>query len=147
MAALSFTGTQTGMTNHQKITVVYLISQLEKNIESYHHGSCIGADAEFHEILEKAGYWDLIEIHPCDLKSKQAKCKAPIVHKVKPPLDRNKDIVNASDILIATPKEFNEVLRSGTWATIRYAKKLGKVVFLVLPNGKYTKLVSPQGEL
>ena len=45
-----------------------------------------------------------------------------------------------SDILIATPKEKEEQLRSGTWATIRYAKKTKKIVFLVYPDGKYEYL-------
>ena len=57
-----------------------------------------------------------------------------IVYDKKPYLERNKKIVNCCDILIAAPKQINEVLRSGTWSTIRYAKKIGIEVFIILPN-------------
>ena len=41
----------------------------------------------------------------------------------KPPLDRNRDIVTfGRDLLIAAPLQDFEVLRSGTWATVRFAK-------------------------
>ena len=43
---------------------------------------------------------------------------------------RNKDIVNSCDILIACPENDKEVIRSGTWSTIRYAKKINKTVLL-----------------
>ena len=48
-------------------------------------------------------------------------------------LDRNKDIVNNCDLLIAAPKENTEVLRSGTWSTVRYAKQLGVTVVIIEP--------------
>jgi hypothetical protein len=50
-------------------------------------------------------------------------------------LPRNKNIVRATASLIATPFEFVEILRSGTWSTVRFARKLGKPVFLILPGG------------
>ena len=33
----------------------------------------------------------------------------------------------------------NEILRSGTWATIRYARKKSKKVMLIFPDGTMTK--------
>jgi predicted Rossmann fold nucleotide-binding protein DprA/Smf involved in DNA uptake len=43
-------------------------------------------------------------------------------------LERNHLIVAACDVLNAAPLQDEEILRSGTWATIRYARKAGKTV-------------------
>jgi predicted Rossmann fold nucleotide-binding protein DprA/Smf involved in DNA uptake len=48
-------------------------------------------------------------------------------------LERNKDIVSESDFLIAAPDSKKERLRSGTWATVRHARKLGKRVMILEP--------------
>jgi len=48
---------------------------------------------------------------------------------------RNHKMVDSAGVLLATPKEDHEVLRSGTWATIRYAYKKNKQVVLVWPDG------------
>jgi hypothetical protein len=53
-----------------------------------------------------------------------------------PPLERNKHIVHNCGWLIAAPKEDSETLRSGTWATIRYARKLRRPITIVFPNGE-----------
>jgi hypothetical protein len=53
----------------------------------------------------------------------------------RPYLDRNKDIVRETASLIAAPAEPEEQLRSGTWSTVRFARKQGKPVFLILPDG------------
>jgi hypothetical protein len=54
----------------------------------------------------------------------------------KPYLVRNHDMVDQSEFLIGTPGEEQEVLRSGTWATIRYARKLKRPILIILPKGK-----------
>jgi len=131
--SIGFTGTQVGMTKEQKNTLEKYL-KISLSMSEYHHGDCIGADQEFHEILEKLGT-DKIIIHPPIKKNKRAFCKAKTICEPKEYLDRNKDIVNESEILIATPKEFYEQLRSGTWSTVRYAKKNKKRVFIIYPNG------------
>jgi hypothetical protein len=50
-------------------------------------------------------------------------------------LERNKDIVRESASLIAAPLQAEEQQRSGTWSTVRFARKIGKPVFLILPDG------------
>lgn len=50
-------------------------------------------------------------------------------------IKRDKDIVDTSDILIATPRFMYEELRSGTWATVRYAEKKNKPIVIIWPNG------------
>jgi len=51
----------------------------------------------------------------------------------RPYIARDDDIIAASSTIIATPGEAAEVLRSGTWTTIRHARKAGKDVRIVTP--------------
>lgn len=128
-----FTGTQSGMTARQKAVFETLVT--EHDVSMFHHGDCIGADAESHAIVLKHNVE--VIIHPPINESKRAFCKgATLVLTAKEYLDRNHDIVNASSILFATPKESKEKIRSGTWATIRYAAKHGKKLFIILPDGE-----------
>jgi predicted Rossmann fold nucleotide-binding protein DprA/Smf involved in DNA uptake len=39
------------------------------------------------------------------------------------------------DGLIACPQTLKEEIRSGTWTTVRIARRLGRVIWLVYPNG------------
>ncbi len=62
--------------------------------------------------------------------------KGDETRKPKPYLKRNHDIVDESDILIGFPSSEEERLRSGTWATVRYARKTGKRIYIIFPDGK-----------
>ncbi len=118
---IGFTGTQIGMSQRQKDRLRWVIADASE----FHHGDCIGADAEAHEIALGLGL--KIVIHPPLLESKRAFCKGAFqVLDPKEYLDRNRDIVDCCQILIAAPRNMKEELRSGTWSTIRYAKKTKK---------------------
>lgn len=131
---IGFTGTQKGMTSAQRTSVSKILSTFQR-ISEASHGDCIGADEEFHQLC--LGKIPLV-IHPPLNEWKRAFCKGGKKRKKsKPYLERNHNIVDASTVLIATPKEIKEQLRSGTWATIRYARKRGKQIFIVFPNGKW----------
>jgi hypothetical protein len=101
-----------------------------------HHGDCVGFDAQAQDITLASMSLAKIYLHPASASSMHAnkvyhKCAAP-----KPALQRNHDIVDASEILLAAPLTDTEVLRSGTWATIRYARAQGKPHVIFWPNGK-----------
>ena len=132
---IGFTGTQVGMTRDQKDSFRLLIARLLPT--DFHHGDCIGADAEAHElVLETIPQKVFIHIHPPDIKTKRAFKTADDIWPEKPYLERNHEIVDATRMLIATPKGMTEEQRSGTWATIRYAWKVGgKKVFIIYPDG------------
>ena len=118
---IGFTGTQKGLSPSQGKQVINILSlYIEKGAE-FHHGDCIGADAQAHEIARRLGY--KIVIHPPDDPRKRAWCEGDEWKEEKPYLVRNENIVLNCTFLIACPKENQEVLRSGTWATIRKAKK------------------------
>lgn len=125
-----FTGTQRGMTDKQ-LSVVKDILVNTKPI--FHHGDCIGADKQAHDIAEALKL--SIILHPPIIEIKRAFCVADECRIPKPYIDRNHDIVNESNHMIATPGEYVEQLRSGTWATIRFGKKCGKTVYIIMPDG------------
>ena len=95
-----------------------------------HHGDCVGADEGLHYAC--ASPKDVIIIHPSNIKKWSLNSQKYFKrYDPKPPLERNKDIVNESDFLVAYPEDPEvEILRSGTWSTIRYARKVGKEVFI-----------------
>jgi len=102
----------------------------------FHHGDCVGADAQAHDAVQRAGV--LIHVHPCTIADKRAWKVGNAMSIPLPPLDRNRMMVDECETLIATPGQMVEELRSGTWATIRYARKLRRAVHIIWPDGTYT---------
>lgn len=136
MPILGFTGRSDPVPAAQRESLRWLLKFMcdEEDAAELHHGDCVGADAVAHAIgldldLE-------IVIHPpTDLK-KRAFCQgALIVWPPRPYLDRNREIVHRSFVLVVAPRLAVEELRSGTWSTVRYARRLGRPVVLVLPDG------------
>ncbi len=135
---IGFTGTRRGMTDDQKYMVKKLLLKLKPT--QFHHGDCIGADAEAHEIVmeidENRRYTYIVKHPPQDGKQ-WADCQPFWASRpFKPYLQRNRDIVDETSVLIATPATARELQRSGTWATIRYARKCGKEVWIIRPDGE-----------
>ena len=126
-----FTGTQHGMTDAQKAT---LREFLRGASGEFHHGDCIGADMQFHDIARSLGLW--IVVHPPINQVKQAHCDPDESRLPKEYLTRNDDITRECDLLIAAPKEDQEILRSGTWSTVRRARRYGREIRLILPSGE-----------
>jgi hypothetical protein len=135
---VGFTGTQDGMTTQQKQWLNTYLAYFK--CDELRHGDCQGSDAQAHEAaLDIAAK---IVIHPPNHASKRAFCDKKTFDGVqitvmpqKWYIDRNHDIVDACEVLIATPKEYEEKVRSGTWATIRYAKKTKKQLIIIHPDG------------
>lgn len=100
----------------------------------FHHGDCIGADAQAHQIATALRVWRVV--HPPEDANKRALCFGDRYMPAKPYLVRNREIVDVSDLLIAAIKEDAEELRSGTWSTIRYARKTRKPVLIISPSGR-----------
>jgi len=126
-----FTGTRSGLNDTQKHKLIELFeNELKSNNIELHHGDCVGADKDVHEISEK--YSINIIIHPPTDNKLRAFCKSDNICKELPYLQRNEKIVDETDILIACPFSEQEQLRSGVWSTIRYAKKKNKTVIIFI---------------
>jgi hypothetical protein len=139
-----FTGTREGLTSFQRGNLLGLLSELRPRV--LHHGDCVGADVEAH--LFCVALRVKVRIHPPDENGLRAWCSfmgsgllVEMVYDAKQYLARNRDIVDVSDYLIACVKGAEE-RSSGTWATIRYAREVGRPVFVLWPDGKVD---SPSG--
>lgn len=138
---VGFTGTRKGMTNRQKKTLYLIMIDIEP-IE-FTHGGCYGADSEAHEIIHEiiTPEEERIHIYPGNQnqytiwkKYKRTDFLDYItLHEIMPYLKRNKKIVDSSNILAAAPSSLKEETRSGTWTTIRYARKQGKPIIILDP--------------
>lgn len=120
---IGFTGTRDGMTPFQRDQLEKVLSALKADFSFFHHGGCIGADEEAHRIANGCGFRCVI--WPPTNKSKYVEVLEESAFQVMDPapyLDRNQFIVDAASLFVAAPKEDDEVLRSGTWATIRRAR-------------------------
>ena len=139
---VGFTGTRDGMTKQQ---IEWFKKYINNNIISeFHHGACKGADVQAHQIV-----WDAITsvlkiiVHrPINRKYegiyRNTDCDVIELPR-KDYLERDRDIVNQTDVLIAMPKSDDEN-RSGTLYTINYAKKQSKEVIIVYPDGRTEKI-------
>ena len=120
--SVGFTGTQDGCTPLQMESLAKTLRGIRAHICWMDNGDCVGADEE------AAAIWDVLGgnicLHPPKNRAKRAFIKA---EKSKPPLEyleRNRRIVGDCVELVACPREMFEQQRSGTWATIRYARNL-----------------------
>jgi hypothetical protein len=134
---LGFTGTRIGMSENQKsqlIVILKTIMSMDFLSVHFHHGACIGADIEADQIARNLGC--KIHIHPSTDSNTRVFCEelGDITYEPKPPLVRDKDIA-LCDILIAAPKSDNRIIRSGTWATVRYYEKLHGKEAIILKRG------------
>lgn len=130
---IGFTGTQKGMTLKQIEQFTTLITKL--NPHEFHHGDCIGADKHAHDIVNE--YLPSTEIigHPPLIQNKRAFCKFDREWHPADYLVRNREIVQCSHELIATPAEFTMQLRSGTWSTVRKAQAMRIKTHIIMPDG------------
>jgi hypothetical protein len=142
--SIGFTGTREGMTTEQwmRATEIFATICMDRVVE-WHDGDCVGADEQIHGTAKNMSWiygFDLtMHGHPCNLDKFRANRDFDVLYPIKPPLARNRDIVAASDVMIAAPKEYDEVLRgSGTWATIRYSKGYPRPLVIVWPDATTT---------
>lgn len=135
---IGFTGTRQGMTPQQRTSLSFVLRAYVQTNGSnrlpFHHGDCIGADSEAHNIARDLGCY--IIIHPPTKSSNRAYRGGDFVHATLPYMDRNRAIVAECDVIIGCPKEYDTVRRSGTWATMRFAQRAGKPVVMIRPDGE-----------
>lgn len=122
---VGFTGSRRGMTEKQYSSLAALLRRLRP--ATFHHGDCVGADAEAHQLA--AGLGAELHVHPPVDPRLRAWCQADVLYPPAPYLTRDRQIVDAAQLLVACPAG-PEVVRSGTWATIRYAR--GRVETIIL---------------
>lgn len=137
---VGFTGTQKGLRPPQALQLEAILESLAP-MEEFHHGDCIGADKEADERAMFAGV-RRTHAHPCELEEKRAHCPCDVIHPVKHHKVRNRDIVDACDLLIACPRGPEAALPySGTWQTVRIARSAmarrpSLRIIIIWPDGR-----------
>lgn len=145
MLTIGFTGTKEGLSYKQKDTLISFIA-FEVQLSGDggvvgRHGDCIGADATFDSICEALNV--PVIIHPGKSKNGgnpfRAFCgtnrPSTLILEEKDYLVRNDDIVKECTFLTVCPKEKEEQIRSGTWTTVRRARKRNRPVVFIFPDG------------
>ena len=133
---IGFTGTRHGMSDSQRHTVMRMLEEQLDDVmiatrtgPVAHHGCCVGADAEFHEIAQRFLHpiGGTIAMHPGPDGEYRAKCalesQGDVIYDPMPHARRNTAIIAASHIMIAAPFEPEPQKRGGTWMTIRMAMR------------------------
>lgn len=125
---VGITGTRYGASATQYREMAMLLKELKDNgAEVFRHGDCYGVDIEAADIARNLGYYIIKHPGPSGAGTKADEIELPL-----PFLFRNKVIVEKSDLLLVVPHTKTEQLRSGTWATYRYAKKIGRSYNLII---------------
>lgn len=116
MTAIGITGTANGWTDIQHDIVRAVLIEHGGEL---HQGGCDGVDEQASQLAATFGY--RVTTHPDD------------------PIDEtahNREIVDASDLLIGVPYGDEEWPGSGTWYTINYAREVGVPVLVIGPTGR-----------
>lgn len=137
----AFTGTRAGVSPEQHKALSDLVLSVLYDIDEVRHGGAKGADSQFHSICVHHGIESRIHVYPSNLNGARAVLDGTgwTIHPAADPISRNHLIVALSDHLIAAP-EGPEKVRSGTWSTIRYARRVRRPVTIVWPDGRQEKI-------
>lgn len=127
---IGFTGTSTKtLSAYQLSELVSFFARRPKAVLV--HGGCVGADNTADAVAARMGL-DRV-VYPAKgvaankrvlFETLRARTGSRVtIMAPDAPLERNKTIVKMSDLLLAMPGSATEVLRSGTWATVRFARQ------------------------
>lgn len=133
---VGFTGTRSGMTALQKVTFNRLVQSLQ--IKEFHHGDCVGADYDAHEAVRRLLPECEIIAHPPQSDKYRAYVSECTVLDPKPYLERNRDIVSASGLIIVVPKQDSKPTNmrgQGTWWTFEHAWGEGRLILAISVKG------------
>lgn len=119
---IGITGTREGMTEDQFDQVWNFLKEKFTEGSEFHHGDCVGVDAEAALVAKEIGY--KIVGHPGPsvdgLRAffESDESRDPMSH-----FKRNRTIVDSCDFLLVVPLQDCWQPRGGTWYTHDYARK------------------------
>jgi hypothetical protein len=129
---VGFAGSQRGMTQCQRETLVKVCKELQ--MTEAHHCDSEGSDIQAHHIFRRADRYLMIAAHP-PATSHRAYCNADHFYPQAGYITSKKNMVDATDMLIACPYTTQENTKGVTWITVRYARLKAKNCLIILPNG------------
>lgn len=145
---VGFTGSRYGMSPEQAHVTSHLLGRWASEMKGYdyffHHGCCKGADRQAHDMARAVGFE--VTAHPGPRNSWDDfdnihKTEFFIIRDRKNFHPRNDDIVDESEVVIATPRAegLNVEGRGGTHYTIRQAIKRHRTLYVILSHGEVYK--------
>jgi hypothetical protein len=132
---LAFTGSKDTITPAQ-------VKQLENELRNkrdrgylwMHNGDCVVSDHAAAMLWKKLN--GRVMLHPPIKNRYRADFhQADIICEPADYLTRDRHMVDCSELIIGTPQTYEEQTRSGTWATLRYAKALRLERIIIFPDG------------
>jgi len=113
-------------------SLIHLLINLKG--DKFHHGDCEGGDVEGAACAIDLGYY--IVCHPPISPRHRGWFKQNDETRVQYEyVVRDHHIVDESQVLIAAPHTSYEIVRSGTWTTMRYARSLKRKIYVIKPDG------------
>lgn len=128
--SIGFSGTRRGATASQLAQLETRLVELHQPGAEFHHGDCVGSDAQAHDIARRLGY--RIVGHPPVQAALRAWCDCDELRRPAPYVERDSWIVAESDRLLATP-DGPKRPHSGTWLTIGIADADGVAYEVIYP--------------
>lgn len=141
---IGFTGTRRGMTDEQLAGLARFLRSFEEDDE-FHHGACIGSDEQAAMVAGNMGFKTVA--HPSTLTNLTTLFVSHVILPERNPLDRNRDIVDHCDRIVATPRQTHEpesTRGEGTWYTINYARRTNKTVTIIWFDGSFVTEIARQ---
>jgi hypothetical protein len=131
---IGVTGTREGATIEQidQVTEFLQLHQAEGN--ELHHGDCTGVDVEVAAIARELGY--RIVCHPPVNAETRGFFGGDETRVPAGYLERDRAIVDATELLIVVPLQTEWQPKGGTWYTASYAKKKTKPYIIFYPDGR-----------
>jgi hypothetical protein len=133
---IGVTGTRSGGSPEQLAQLTDILDRVRAlGFAVLHHGDAQGVDAQAYALARNLGGFKTFS-HPPDVETYRAFTKFnEYEYPPMPYLDRNHKLVDEVEVLLALPLQAVEVLRSGTWATVRYARRVRVTTMIVKRNG------------
>lgn len=128
---IGITGTREGATKKQLTQIAEYLIELGPGHE-LHHGDCRGVDIEVAAIARHLG-WRIV-CHPPKLTEQQGFFGGDEMREPAGYLERDRKIVDESDILLVVPLQMEWQPKGGTWYTHDYAKKKNKPFVVFWPE-------------
>jgi len=134
---IGITGTRFGLTEAQFTSLADVAPQISE-MKEFHHGDCVGADAEVATFIKEEQPEVKIVRRPCTITKLCANTDADESYEPIDALERNRLIVDNVDLMLCFPGKMKEEQRSGTWYTIRYTRKKSVPMMIFWPDGTVT---------
>lgn len=133
---VSVSGTREGASDAQLLALAETLLHYKEthgsNVE-LHHGDCLGVDVQAAEVAAIMKYE--VVSHPPTKNNMRAFHDSDVIMPTKGYLERDRDLAELCDVLIAMPLVHDVNAESGTWYTIRHAMRINKDVIVIDRDG------------